>query len=72
MPLHQKIRRYFHILKIVLKALILQRRGLPERVLNNYFDEDELENLNPVELFDLITDKAGFEYVHVSYGTLFC
>ena len=60
---HQ-IQRYLHVFIMILRHLY--KNGLPEETLNNSFDEEELDNLDTSKLFDIITEKAGYEFVHVN------
>ena len=62
---YERILRYAHIFRVLVKAHFLHQHGLPEAALNDYFDQDELEKLETEELFEVMTDKAGYEYVHV-------
>lgn len=62
---YERILRYAHIFRVLVKAHFLHQHGLPEAALNDYFDHDELESLDTEELFEVMTDKAGYEYVHV-------
>ena len=45
----------------------MHKNGLPLRFLTNYFDDNLLNEKSPSELFDLITEKAGFEYAQVIF-----
>ena len=62
---YERILRYAHIFRVLVKAHFLHQYGLPEAALNDYFDQEELESLDTEELFEVMTDKAGYEYVHV-------
>ena len=62
---YERILRYAHILRVLVKAHFLHKYGLPGAVLNDYFVQEELESLEAEELFEIMTDKAGYEYVHV-------
>ena len=62
---YERILRYAHIFRVLVKAHFLHQHGLPEAALNDYFDQDDLEKLETEELFGVMTDKAGYEYVHV-------
>jgi hypothetical protein len=43
---HERILRYAHIFRVLVKAHFLHQYGLPEAALNDYFDQDELECLD--------------------------
>ena len=46
LSLYQRILRYIHIFRVLVKAHFLHKYGLPEAVLNDYFDQDELNCLD--------------------------
>ena len=70
------LKSYFHILKlnsiklwlclqVVVPCYLMQKRGLPQRFLKPFFLPQDFEGKTSQQLFDMITEKAGFEYIMV-------
>ena len=63
LPFHHRIQRYLHVFIMIVRHL--HKNGLPEEALTSSFDQEELDDLDTLKLFDIITEKAGYEFVHV-------
>ena len=58
-----KIRRYMHVFKILLRSYQMQKNGLAKKYTEPFFKDYDIESMDLQTLFDLITEKAGFETI---------
>ena len=60
-PLWLRILRYIHVFKIVYDAYQFNKTGLPD-----FFQNSIPKNLKLEDLYETLTEKAGYEYLHVT------
>ena len=63
LPFHLRILRYLDVFKMLFQGNRLAKNGLSERALEKFFDMTKIKELSTEELYEAITEKAGFEYV---------
>ncbi len=66
-----RLGRYLQVLKILYKGHRMATRGLEQRFREPFFDQEALESLDKKALYDLITERCGFDYIYVSHQITF-
>ena len=62
-PIWTRILRYIHVFKIVYDAYQLNKKGFPDFFQNSI---QNFQDLKTVDLYNVLTEKAGYEYLQVT------